>query len=167
MTPALLARLDALWAAHLHCQPADLRSQNTLIIDDPTRRGAIVCLRNGSCVITAAPALAPTLRLSVGTRTPAQAFEPGRLREAMADFNLTLSGPNAVLVAMPKGEVQDRVCWVKPGLPEDQLQSAIAASDGIPMISIPMRLRTDRLVADQCGFRLYAGVIHLGEITYP
>jgi len=167
MTPALLARLDALWAAHLHCQPADLRSQNTLIFDDPNRTGAIVCLLSGTCVIAAAPLAAAALRLSVGTRTPAQAFEPGRLREAVAGFNLALFGPNAVLAATPKAEARNQICWVESGLPGDQLQQAATVADGIPMISIPMRLRLDRLAADQCGFRLYAAVIHLGEVTYP
>lgn len=167
MPPDLFARLDALWATHLHCQPADLRSQSTLIFDDPTRSGGMVCLLSGTCVMAAAPAVAAALRRSVGTRTPGQAFEPGRLREAVSNFNLALSGPNALLVAIPNGDVQDRICWIESGLPEDRMQQVITASSGIPMISIPMRLRTDRLVADQCGFKLYAGVIHLGEVTYP
>lgn len=167
MTPALLARLDAHWATHLRCQPADLRSQNTLIISDPDRAGATVCLIGGTCIMAAAPAVAAALKQSVGMRAPAQAFEPGRLRYATADFALPLFGPEAVLVAeMPECN-WNKIQLIEPGESEIEVQAAMAGATGIPLMTVPLQRRPARSVAESCGFQLYATLIHLGERVNP
>ena len=163
MTPALLARLDAHWATHLRCQPSDLRSQNTLVISDSTRTGATVCLIGGTCIMAAAPAVAAALKQSVGMRAPAQAFEPGRLRYATADFALALCGPEAVLVADVPEIRWNGMRWIEPSESEIEVQAAVAGADGIPVMTVPLPRRLARQIAESCGFKLYATIIHLGE----
>ncbi|MBI3242260.1 MAG: hypothetical protein HYZ49_08210 [Chloroflexi bacterium] len=163
MTPALLARLDALWATHLRCQPADLRSQNTLIISDSTRTGATICLIGGTCVMAAAPAVAAALKQSVGMRAPAQAFEPGRLRYATADFALPLFGPEAVMVAETPENNWNKIQRIEPGDSETDVRAAVSMATGIPLMTVPLQRRPTRLIAESCGFKLYAALIHLGE----
>ena len=167
MNPALLARLDAHWATHLRCQPADLRSQNTLIIPDPARSGATICLIGGMCIMTAAPAVAAALKQSVGMRAPAQAFEPGRLRYATADFALPLCGPEAVLVANVPEIKWNGMCWIEANESEIEVRAAVAMAAGIPLMTVPLQRRLARLIAESCGFQLYATIIHLGERVNP
>jgi hypothetical protein len=167
MTPALLAHLDAHWAAHLRCQPSDLRSQNTLIIPDPDRAGATICLIGGTCIMAAAPAVAAALKQSVGMRAPAQAFEPGRLRYATADFALPLCGPEAVLTIEVPEIKWNGMNWIEPSDSEIEVQAAVAVATGIPVMTVPLQRRLARQVAEACGFQLYATLIHLGERVNP
>ncbi len=167
MNPALLARLDTYWATHLRCQPADLRSQNTLIIPDPARSGATICLIGGTCVMAAAPAVAAALKQSVSMRAPAQAFEPGRLRYATADFALPLLGPEAVMVVeMPECN-WNKIQLIEPGDTETDVRAAVAMATGIPLMTVPLQRRLARLIAESCSFQLYATIIHLGERVNP
>ncbi len=167
MSPDFLVRLDAHWAAFLRCRPGDLHSKTNHFISDPARTGAVVCLLDKTCIIAAAPPIAAALRQSVGTRNPAQAFEPSRLRAATADFALPLRGPEAVLVAeAPSGRCSG-IYWITCGEAVPEFESELNRADGIPMCSIPLYRRAARRAAEACGFHLYASVIYLGERTTP
>lgn len=163
MNAALLAYLDAYWATHLGCRPSDLRSQNTLIVPDPTRAGATICLIGGTCIMAAAPAVAAALKLSVGLRAPAQAFEPRRLRFATENFDLPLCGPEAVLTIEVPENQWNGIHWIEPNESEIDVRAAVAGADGIPLMTVPLPRRLARSVAESCGFQLYATIIHLGE----
>lgn len=167
MRPDLLARLDAYWAAHLHCEPATLRNESTNIIVDPDRKGVEVWLFGKTCVMIAPPQLAAALKASVGTRNPIVAFEPGRLRDAIAFFGLSLHGPEAVLAytgESPAGAVS----WLPACSDAGALDEARRAAAGQPMLALSHKDRAARRAADAGGFELYASVIYLGDkARYP
>jgi hypothetical protein len=165
MRPDLFANLDALWAARLQCDTTTLHNQNTNILIDPNRVGAEVWLRDKTCVMLAGPELARALQASVGTRNPVVAFEPSRLREAIATFGLPLHSSEAVLVFANSLPHLNTVTWIP--LPTDGAALAAAVDRvrpmSIPMLAIPHRERSARRVAEASGFILYASVIYIGE----
>ncbi|HKZ70098.1 MAG TPA: hypothetical protein VI547_14250 [Anaerolineales bacterium] len=165
MRPDLLACLDAHWAAHLHCEPACLRNHDTNIVPDPNRTGAEVWLFDKTCVMTAAPPLAQTLKASVGRRSPVVAFEPGPLREVLSTFGLEIHGPEAVMVLADAVADGKDIQWIPISETDSELAAAIrvAADTGIPVTAIPLRHRSARRAAETCGFVLYASVIYIGE----
>lgn len=165
MRPDTLARLDAHWAARLHCQPSLLRSQSTHIIADPARPGAEVWLFDKTCVMIAAPPLARALTASVGKRTPGQAFEPSRLREAVGESGLELRGPEAILALAPTRARAKKIQWITASETESEMTASLRAiaPARIPMVTIPLKCRPARRAAESCGFELYATVIFIGD----
>lgn len=168
MLPAYFAHLDSHWARHLHCSPHDIRANRTLIIAHPHKSGATAWLFDKTCLITAAPHIAAVLQLSVGTRTPMQAFEPGRLRAATADFGLPLTGPESILVCEIAGAHSYSPAWVDPSEDASEVgESLAAAGGGIALMCVSLRARAARRAAETCGFVLYASAIHIGEREMP
>ena len=165
MRPDLLAHLDAHWAARLHCQPSLIRSQLTSIISDPAHTGAEVWLFDKSCVMIAAPPVAHALQVSVGKRTPAQAFEPSRLRDAVSMFDLELHGPDAILALCQPSVSANGINWIRASEVESEIAAAVrvAVATGIPMVDIPLKCRPPRRAAEACGFELYASVVFIGD----
>ncbi len=169
MRPDTLALLDSFWAAHLHCSPADLRSQRTLFIPDPDRAGAAVWLIDKTCALAASPPLADHLRQLLGSRAPGQAFEPGRLKMIAAEYGLPFHGPEAVLAADSGGLTAESLRWMDSLESASEIQSSLgeAGHRGLPLISISLAHRAARRAADARGFELYATVIYIGERTHP
>lgn len=165
MRPDLLDRLNALWAQHLHCAPATLYNENTNIIAEPAQNGVEVWLFNKTCVMLAAPPLAPALKASIGTRNPIVAFEPGRLRAAIAAFGLEVFGSEAVLVKADCDATTANLAWLSPSESLPDLQAAVGAihTTRIPALAIAHKLRAARRVAEEAGFELYASVIYIGH----
>jgi hypothetical protein len=169
MRPELLARLDAHWAAHLHCDPAGLHNENTNIIVDDQRTGVEVWLFGRTCVMAGPTPLARALKTSVGTRNPIVAFEPGRLRDAIAFFGLPLHGPEAILVHAAAGAAVQAalstpaVTWLAPQAEAAGLDAALRAAAGLPALALSLKDRAARRAAEACGFELYASVIYLGD----
>lgn len=159
MRSDLLATLDLYWAEHLQC-PADyIRSNQTIILTDPTRHGGTVWLIGRTCLIAASPHLAQVLKGSVGSRAAMQAFEPSRLKSATAHLGLNVSSPESVLAW---GHSADRIAWIDPNHLHD-----LNGFDGIGLVSLSLRQHTERKMAEAHGFELYAGVIDLGERIRP
>lgn len=171
LRPELGTHLDHLWAKRLHCEPATLHNEITNIISDPNRAGVEVWLIGKTCVMLAEPKLAQTLKASVGTRNPIQAFEPGRLRDAIAVFNLTLYGPESILVFAESDSRCDSIQWIPPSEAATEIEAATqlatathgAASTGIPALAISLKQRAARRAAEACGYILYASVIYIGQ----
>jgi hypothetical protein len=165
MRPDLLDLLDAHWAARLGCAASTLRNQDTNIISDPDRAAAEVWLFDKTCVMVASPPVTRALKASVGTRAPLVAFEPSRLKEAVADFRLALHGPEAILVLADCSPPASTLCWI-PALESDsELAAAVlkAAAAGIPAMAVSLKQRVTRRLAETAGFELYASAIFLGE----
>jgi hypothetical protein len=171
MSPDLRAHLDTLWAKRLHCEPATLHNEVTNIITDPQRSGVEVWLIGKTCVILAEPKLAQALKASIGTRNPIQAFEPGRLRDAIAAFSLTLSGPESILVLAASDTNCESITWIPVSESAAEIETATnlatasrgAAATGIPALAIPLKQRAARRAAEACGYSLYASVIYIGH----
>ncbi len=164
MRPDLLAQLDIHWAARLGCVASTLRNQDTNILSDSKRASAEVWLFDKTCVMVAAPLVARALKASVGTRAPLVAFEPGRLKEAVANFGLELYGPDAVLVLADRKTRSKAIRWIPAAETESELADAVRrAAAGIPMVTISIKQRLARRVAESAGFELYASAIFLGE----
>lgn len=165
MRPDLLAHLDAHWAARLGCESSTLRNQNTNIISALDRASAEVWLFDKTCLIVAAPPVARALKASVGTRAPLVAFEPIRLKEAVADFGLELHGPEAFLVLADRKAHSKAIRWIPAMDTESELAAAVraAAATGIPIVAISLKQRIARRLAESMGFELYASAIFLGE----
>jgi len=165
MRPELLAQLDAHWANHFNCQPAILHNENTNILTSPTQTGVEVWLFGKTCVMLAAPELAQSLKTSIGTRNPIVAFEPGRLREAIAFFGLELYGPEAVLVKADATLPAENLIWVSACETASDMETVTcgAAASGLPATTIPHKQRQARRAAEACGFELYASVIYIGH----
>ena len=164
MSPDLLTRLDTLWAARLRCDPAILHNEVTNIITDPQHTGVEVWLFGKTCVMLAEPKLAQALKVSIGTRNSIQAFEPGRLREAIAVFGLTLYGPESILV-LADSTACDSISWipVSESFSEIEASTRGAAATGIPALAISLKQRAARRAAEACGYTLYASVIYIGH----
>ena len=159
MRSDFLATLDSYWAQHLQC-PADyIRSNQTIILTDPARLGGTVWLIGKTCLISAAPHLAQTLKSSIGTRAAMQAFEPSRLKSATAHLGITVTGPESVLAL---GHSADRIEWIDPNHLRD-----LNGFDGIGLVSLTLRQHAERKAAEAHGFELYASVIDLGERVRP
>jgi hypothetical protein len=165
MRPDLLAQLDAHWANHFHCQPAILHNESTNILTHPTQTGVEVWLFGKTCVMLAAPPLAQSLKESIGTRNPIVAFEPGRLRAAIAFFGLELYGPEAVLVKADSSTPADSLIWVPACETASDMETVArgAAASGLPATTISHKHRSARRAAEACGFELYASVIYIGH----
>src|SRR5574337_1461295 len=165
MRPDLLAHLHAHWAARLGCESSTLRNQSTNIISALNRASAEVWLFDKTCVIVAPPRVGRALKASVGTRAPLVAFEPSRLKEAVADFGLELHGPEAVLVLADCKAKSKTIRWIPATGTESEMDAAvrIAAATGIPMVAISLKQRAARRLAESMGFELYASAIFLGE----
>lgn len=165
MSPDLHAHLDALWAKRLHCEPAALHNETINIITDSKRTGVEVWLFGKTCVMLAEPKLAQALKASIGTRNPIQAFEPGRLRDAIAVFGLNLYGPESILILAASEAACDSISWlpVSESATEIETSTRGAAATGIPALAIPLKHRAARRAAEACGYTLYASVIYIGH----
>jgi hypothetical protein len=165
MRADLLAHLDARWAQHLQCDPATLHNENVNIIPDPNQTGVEVWLFGKTCVMLAAPPIAQALKASIGTRNPIVAFEPGRLRDAIAFFRLELFGPEAVLVKGDSDPAATGFTWLPAheSTPEYEAATRGVVGTSIPAVAFTLKQRPARRAAEACGFELYASVIYIGH----